>query len=277
MKTNLNKKVYLESLEYAVEHGEKAAYRESEELNHRCSEFIQSQIELSYNFKKYSLEDTDKLTEKAVAIYGLERVECILGMSIMNLSHDGRISTDNKYWANSVPAIKSNDRKYLTVNVNPGLLDIYVKYARKEIKRVRDAKEYKDYEKINIGDSDYASLILVGPLKQGERLGVLGSTILPFGEDNNYNAYNVVRSEDEIVHIGEHYEKKASFYKWMKIYDDSGYVRCFVGDTINVYRAGEKGCIIETVNPHKTMQIFGVNAGVKQKHQTQNQSPRIKR
>ena len=105
-------------------------------------------------------------------------------------------------------------------------------------------KSYKDFEKITIGSSDIASLILVGVTENG-----VDSKILNFGQDDDYSAYIVAGYEDE-VKIGNHYELRATFETWMKIYDDDGLVRTFECDKICVYRAGEMGCIIHLV-PNK--------------------------
>lgn len=101
-------------------------------------------------------------------------------------------------------------------------------------------KTYKDFEKQYIGDSDIASLILVG-YKEDE----LATEILKFGEDNSYYAYRVFGAN---VNIGSHYHKVAEFKKWMRVYDDCELVKEYHADKIIVYRAGEMGCIIQTIN-----------------------------
>lgn len=99
-------------------------------------------------------------------------------------------------------------------------------------------KTYKDFEKISIGSSDIASLILAG---FQEDKGTVAQT-LNFGEDGLYEAYYVT----EPCIIGDHYKKVASFTSWLRIYDDTDIVFNKHGD-FNIYRAGEFGCIIEKV------------------------------
>jgi hypothetical protein len=99
-------------------------------------------------------------------------------------------------------------------------------------------KSYKDFRQITIGDSDIASLVLVG-CKQNQ--GAV-SEMLNFGEDGLYKAYYV----DEPCEMGEHYKLISSFESWLKIYDDSELTFHEYGD-FNIYRAGEFGCIIEKV------------------------------
>lgn len=96
-------------------------------------------------------------------------------------------------------------------------------------------KSYKDFDKIYIGGSDIAALVMVGCDRDW-----VSSQILKFGEDGDYRAYYV----DEPATIGAHYEKVASFTNWLKIYDDVGLVFDENGD-FSIYRAGEMGCIIK--------------------------------
>lgn len=98
-------------------------------------------------------------------------------------------------------------------------------------------KFYKD-RKEDIGSSDVAALVLMGP-KFGEGLR---TQILNFGEDGCYSAYIV---DDPEVEIPNHYKKMAKFCKWLKIYDDDGLCKDYRAEKINVYRAGEYGCIIQ--------------------------------
>lgn len=100
-------------------------------------------------------------------------------------------------------------------------------------------KTYKDFKKQYIGSSDIASLILAG-YKDGE--GFI-TTPLHFGQDRSYSAY-IVEGEAE---IGSHYEKRAEFDTWLKIYDDEELVKTFDAKKIIVYRAAEMGCIIQVI------------------------------
>lgn len=99
-------------------------------------------------------------------------------------------------------------------------------------------KNYKEFECDYIGSSDYATLILVG----GTNIGVCAET-LHFGGDGSYSAY-IVRG---VAEIGGHYKKVASFKNWLKIYDDTEFVREFEGNEINIFQAGEYGCIIQII------------------------------
>lgn len=89
-------------------------------------------------------------------------------------------------------------------------------------------RTYKDFPTRYIGSSDIASLILVGCYKN------LGLVMKPlhFGED---------------VEIGSHYEKIATFNSWLKIYDDEELTFDVSAKEINIFRAGEYGCIIQII------------------------------
>lgn len=104
-------------------------------------------------------------------------------------------------------------------------------------------KSYKEFEKIYIGGSDIACLVLVGCKvnEKGESLGAF-TELLHFGEDGSYTAYYV----REPCEIGEHYKKVASFNGWLRIYSDFDRTFNEYGD-FNIYRAGDFGCIIEKV------------------------------
>lgn len=102
-------------------------------------------------------------------------------------------------------------------------------------------KNYKEYEKRFIGASDIAALILVGCDENG-----LKTSTLDFGEDGSYMAYVV----DEDAEIGAHYKKVADFKHWLKIYDDDELTYQVNAQEINIYRAGDFGCTIQTIGKH---------------------------
>ncbi len=100
-------------------------------------------------------------------------------------------------------------------------------------------KNYKDFERKTIGCSDISALILVGC--RGEE--GLKTEVLDFGEDGSYRAYIV----DADTEIGIHYKKVATFNSWLKIYDDYELTYKVYANEINIYRAGEFGCIIQVI------------------------------
>lgn len=101
---------------------------------------------------------------------------------------------------------------------------------------------YKDFEKIYIGSSDIATLVLVGCGDDGVKVGQLN-----FGSDGSYYAYIVECDNAEEIKIESHYTKVATFNHWLKIYDDDGKTFDGCGKEVNIYRAGQFGCIIQII------------------------------
>lgn len=104
-------------------------------------------------------------------------------------------------------------------------------------------KTYKEFEKKFIGISDIALLVMVG-CRENEGLK---AEPLRFGEDGCYNAYIVYQTENEEIKIESHYNKVATFNHWLKIYDDEGLIFKENAREINIYRAGQFGCIIQII------------------------------
>jgi hypothetical protein len=100
-------------------------------------------------------------------------------------------------------------------------------------------KNYKNFGKIFIGESDIAALILVG-CRNNEGLV---TQPLYFGEDGYYLAY-ILNEEAE---IGSHYRLEATFNHWLKIYDDHELTYSIRADEIRIYRSGDFGCIIQFI------------------------------
>ena len=100
-------------------------------------------------------------------------------------------------------------------------------------------KNYKDYDKQFIGDSDEARLIL----KSESRLEFLN-----FGEDGSYWAYFV----DEFCEIPDHYTLVHTFsaadtYTTVIFYDDEGKTNSITTKEIRIYRSGDFGCIVQAI------------------------------
>lgn len=102
-------------------------------------------------------------------------------------------------------------------------------------------KNYKDFKKEFIGESDISSLVAVGC----DAEGALQSQFINFGEDGAYFAYMADGSD---VEIGAHYKKIATFYWWLKIYDDEELTLKVDAPVIDIYRSGMRGCIIHSHN-----------------------------
>ena len=101
-------------------------------------------------------------------------------------------------------------------------------------------KSYKEYEKVYIGSSDIATLTIVALRDNGEQL----AQTLDFGIDSNYFAYLV----DSNAYIGDHYKLTQRCRFWMKVFDDQELTLDLHAPKINIYRAGDCGCIIQLLS-----------------------------
>lgn len=99
-------------------------------------------------------------------------------------------------------------------------------------------KNYKEQEKVTLGYSDIASVVARSP----ER-----AEAILFGADNKYYAYLV----DWETEIPQYYNKVFECSSWLKIYDDEGLTLDLKGDSFEIYRAAEMGCIIRSLNLSK--------------------------
>lgn len=105
------------------------------------------------------------------------------------------------------------------------------------------------YPKIYIGSSDISILTMRGTsITKKEEMDIP----LQFESDGSYLAYII---NDSDVEINAPYEPIAEFKNHMDIYDDAGLVRQFSANFINVYRTGEKDCIIQLFNTPKLEEI----------------------
>ena len=98
--------VYKQSAEYAIEHDELPAYRESFRVNMACRDALETAIHESYH--DYCL-DAGKASAQVAAQFGMERVAYVLANTVRAFDHDGRISRDNKAWAQTIPVCTDAD------------------------------------------------------------------------------------------------------------------------------------------------------------------------
>lgn len=97
-------------------------------------------------------------------------------------------------------------------------------------------KNYKTVDKTIIGCSDMAYLTA----KNNEK-----EVRINYGEDGLYKAYILTEEYD----IPSHYELVDSFKDTVLILDDDNRSHCeFHAEKINIYRSGEFGTIIQTIN-----------------------------
>ena len=139
----LHTPVYKNDAEYAIEHDELPAYRESFRVNMACRDALEKAIHESYH--DYCL-DAGRASAQVAAQFGMERMAYVLANTVRAFDHDGRISRDNKAWAQTVPVCADADewghersRYFLVSQVNPGLVNLLVSRVREELARENDA------------------------------------------------------------------------------------------------------------------------------------------
>lgn len=102
-----------------------------------------------------------------------------------------------------------------------------------------DTFTHHDYEKVFIGSSDSARLKVIHRVG-----GYVSKSYLNFGEDGEYEAYIV----DEKCTIPDTYELRYSFEGgYVDLFDDEGYNVYIKGETVQIYRRGNFGCIIKII------------------------------
>ena len=126
--------LYRQPITYAVEHGEKDAYRKSWELNQDCKKAVEEAV--SRNFDGMHL---DKNAVKPVLEeYGAERLSFILANTLKQEEWDARFSRDNVAWATDFFNSENMDygaegNVYLSLSSHPAVLDGFIDMFRREV------------------------------------------------------------------------------------------------------------------------------------------------
>lgn len=127
--------VYRYPSTYAHEHGELELYRASQKANLACKEAIEAAIRDNHRDNCLNTDVVKQVMEQ----FGQERVMYVLANTVRHKDWDGRISGDNKAWAKTVPVFENPDawgtdrNCYFVVDSHPGLTDLFVTGARKEV------------------------------------------------------------------------------------------------------------------------------------------------
>lgn len=90
-----HKPLYPYSLEEAVRNNEKALWRESYRENCTCANAIDRLITENYDGRYLG----QGLAQQAIEQYGFDRVNFVLANTVNHYKDDGRISRENKDWA----------------------------------------------------------------------------------------------------------------------------------------------------------------------------------
>lgn len=136
--------VYLNGPDYAYDHREQSAYRQSFRTNLQCKSAIEAA--LSENYANNTL-NTERVWQQVTGTFGKERVVALLASTCCELKHDGRISNANIAWAADQPMLPD---RIVIEKPHIGLVDLLVTRARKEM-----AKEKKSVlEKLEAAKSN---------------------------------------------------------------------------------------------------------------------------
>lgn len=126
--------VYPYPADHAREQGELDAYRASFRANVSCKEAIEAAIRDNYHDNRLDTAAVGQVAEQ----FGQERMLYVLAATVRHFDYDGRISRDNKRWANTIPAYQNGDGMdgdrsvQFVVSSHPGLTDLFLTQARRE-------------------------------------------------------------------------------------------------------------------------------------------------
>lgn len=119
---------------HAREQGELDVYRASFRANVSCKDAIEAAIREHYRDNRLDAGAVGQVAEQ----FGQERMLYVLAATVRHFDYDGRISRDNKRWANTIPAYQNGDgmdsdrTAQFVVGAHPGLTDLFLTQARHE-------------------------------------------------------------------------------------------------------------------------------------------------
>ena len=126
--------VYPYPADHARENGELDAYRASFHANVSCKDAIEAAIRDNYHDNRLDAAAVGQVAEQ----FGQERMLYVLAATVRHFDYDGRISQDNKRWANTIPVYENKDGMdsdrsvQFVVCSHPGLTDLFLTGARRE-------------------------------------------------------------------------------------------------------------------------------------------------
>ena len=136
--------VYPYPADHARENGELDVYRASFRANVSCKDAIEAAIRDNYHDNRLDTAAVGQVAEQ----FGQERMLYVLAATVRHFDYDGRISRDNKRWANTIPVYENKDGMdsdrsvQFVVCSHPGLTDLFLTGARRE--QPLTADEIKD-------------------------------------------------------------------------------------------------------------------------------------
>ncbi len=135
--------IYFHSAAYANEHGELDQYHASHRANVACKEAIERAISDNYRDNRLGPACVQQVLQQ----FDPDRIFYVLANTVRQKDYDGRISRDNKAWAQTVPVCEDKDgfgsdrNVYFVVDrCNPGLTDLFLAQARREYAQTQEQK-----------------------------------------------------------------------------------------------------------------------------------------
>lgn len=121
--------LYLQTGEYAREHYEIIAHRNSRKSNIECKLAIEDAIRNNFDGMHLGEGIEDKIIEQ----YGMERVAFVVANTVNEHNWDGRFGRENKEWAKTVPMSEDeNVRNECCLTTHPAVLDAFINRIRKQ-------------------------------------------------------------------------------------------------------------------------------------------------
>lgn len=146
--------IYFHPAAYAHEHGELDQYRASYKANISCKEAIEQAI--ADNYRDNRLDPA--CVQQVLQQFDFERIFYVLANTVRQKDHDGRISRDNKTWAQTFPVCEDKDAFGYDRNVSfvvdrshTGLMDLFLTQARREYVRAQEKPSVRDSLNQNAG------------------------------------------------------------------------------------------------------------------------------
>ena len=82
-------------------------------------------------YRDNSLKYVQEASKAVIDTFGFDRTMFVLANTIRIKSYDGRISPENKAWAQTIPICEAQ-RNIIVDRCNPGLLDLFTNQVRKD-------------------------------------------------------------------------------------------------------------------------------------------------
>ena len=139
--------LYIYPSSYAREHDELPQYRASNKANIACKKAIEDAIHDNY---RDNCLDCKAVFKQVSDEFGRDRVVHVLANTVRQKDWDGRITRENKAWAQTIPVYENKDAwgtdrncYYVVDQAHTGLVDLLVTHVRKEFAREKELPQKK--------------------------------------------------------------------------------------------------------------------------------------